>query len=103
MFRRRYDAGLPMSRGERDNSNKAPPGFIYTRSHSRNLREVRFPSRLSLFGYIWAAVGLLSFFYGIFALLNSKEVVELTCPIHEPHCTYSPPRWALEKYAYLLP
>ncbi len=104
MFKRKKDSvGLPMGHAERgSNNNKAPLGLIYTRSHSRSLRMFKIPSLWSLFGYIWVAVGSLSFCYGIFALLNNKEVVELICPIHDTRCTYTVPHWAIEKYSTLL-
>ncbi len=93
MFRRRNNAELPVNvfKGNDDTME-----FSYSRSHSRSMRQVNVPSLtvMSLVGYIWTALGIFGFFYGIFALVNSKETVELICrPPRENLCRYTPPPW----------
>ncbi len=102
MFKRKSIAELPVNLRQGNDKRMA---YSYIRSHSRNMRRVNVPSLslLSLVGYTWTAVGLFGFFYGLFALLKSKETVELVCPLGAVNCVYSPPPWVMDggRYKFL--
>ncbi len=101
MFKRnaKYGAGLPTSRITQSSSKKA--SLTYGGAHSRKLRKVCLPSPWSLLGYIWTAIGLFGFFYGLYKLLTSRDVVELKCPSKSQECFYFPPSSVFEKYSFL--
>ncbi len=103
MFKRKNFSELPVNLRQSTDKKTA---YSYSTSHSRNMRRVSIPSLslLSVVGYIWTAVGLFGFFYGLFALLNSRESVELVCPLGVLDCTYSVPQWVVDDgrvYNYL--